>query len=285
MKVRNIDGAIHRSLRVAGHRLNVVIRNPDAPGRPLLICNGVGASLKLFEPFTSHLRGTRCILFDVPGIGGSSRPWWPMRLPAYARLVTRLLDALEVEEADVLGFSWGTALAQELALRYPRRCRRLVLAAGMMGLGMVTASPWVLANLFMPLRYFWPGYSRRVLPTLFGGEFRNNRQAVEQYRARVVTPSMIGYYSQWYALLGWSSLGRLPQLHARTLIVAGNDDPIIPLVNAEIMARLIPDVRLHVVEDGHLFPLTRAGEFAGIVREFLGDEDHRHARQPDRRIA
>lgn len=285
MTVRPIDGSLHKTLHVGGQRLNVVIRNPNAPGRPLLICSGIGSSLKMFDAFAEHLPDTRCILFDVPGIGHSPRPWWPMRLSGYARLTAGLLDALKVEEADVLGFSWGTALAQEFALTYPERCHRLVLAAGLMGVGMVTADFWLLANLFLPLRYYWPGYARRMLPDVFGGSFRNNRRAVDQYRVRVVPPTLTGYYSQWYALFGWSSLGRLPYLKAPTLIAVGNDDPLIPLVNSEIMVRVIPDARVHVFDDGHMFPLTRAEEFAGIVRKFLHDKAIGEVSRQNRRIA
>lgn len=266
------SGVVSTRLRISGYRINVIIRNPDATGRPLLICNGIGASLKLFKPFTNEMPDKCCILFDVPGVGRSSAPWLPMRMDDYARIVDGLLDALDVEETDVLGFSWGTGLAQEFASLYPARVNRLILAAGMMGVGTVLGSTWALANMMVPLRYYFRTVARRTLPDLFGGEFRSNRGAVEQYLARVVPPTMRGYYSQWFALFGWSSLGNLPTLASPTLIMAGNDDPIIPLVNAQIMARLIPNARLHVVDDGHLFPLTRAVEFARTVHAFLHDE-------------
>jgi pimeloyl-ACP methyl ester carboxylesterase len=69
--------------------------------------------------------------------------------------------------------------------------------------------------------------------------------------------------------LGWSSLPFLPLIRQRTLILAGNDDPIIPLVNARIMHALIPHATLHVYDDGHLGLLTSADELGPLVSRFL----------------
>ena len=69
--------------------------------------------------------------------------------------------------------------------------------------------------------------------------------------------------------MGWSSLPALPFLRQPTLILAGSDDPIIPLVNARLMRCLLPDARLHVYDDGHLGLVTSADELGPLVSEFL----------------
>jgi pimeloyl-ACP methyl ester carboxylesterase len=74
---------------------------------------------------------------------------------------------------------------------------------------------------------------------------------------------------QLLAGLGWSSLPALPFIRQQTLILAGGDDPIIPLVNARIKQRLLPDARLHVYDDGHLGLITSADELAPRVADFL----------------
>ena len=81
--------------------------------------------------------------------------------------------------------------------------------------------------------------------------------------------SQQGYLMQQLALIGWTSAPWLPLLRQQTLILAGDDDPVIPLVNAQIMARLIRRSRLHVFHDGHLFLISEAAEAGRIVREFL----------------
>ena len=72
--------------------------------------------------------------------------------------------------------------------------------------------------------------------------------------------SRTGYVLQLLAGVGWSSLPALPLIRQPTLILAGNDDPIIPLVNARIMRALLPDATLHVYDDGHLGLITAADE-------------------------
>jgi pimeloyl-ACP methyl ester carboxylesterase len=71
------------------------------------------------------------------------------------------------------------------------------------------------------------------------------------------------------AMLGWTSLPWLWRIRHPTLILAGNDDPLVPLINARLQAWLLRDARLHVIDDGHLFLLTRAQETASVIARFL----------------
>ena len=119
-----------RILTVGGRTIRVSVRE-GAPGRPpLLLCNGVGASLELFQPFVDALDPQRPVIrFDMPGIGGSPAPVVPYHLATLPSLLAGLLDQLGYEQADVLGISWGGGLAQQFALSRPDRVRRLVLVA------------------------------------------------------------------------------------------------------------------------------------------------------------
>jgi pimeloyl-ACP methyl ester carboxylesterase len=74
------------------------------------------------------------------------------------------------------------------------------------------------------------------------------------------------------AASGWSSLPWLGALRQTTLVMHGNDDPIVPLTNAKILAARIPHATLYVIDDGHLFLITRAREVAPVVRRFLRQE-------------
>ena len=78
-----------------------------------------------------------------------------------------------------------------------------------------------------------------------------------------------GYLYQLAAAAGWTSLPLLPRLRQPTLILAGDDDPIIPLANARLMHRLIRGSRLHVYHGGHLALVTEAAELAPVVDGFL----------------
>ncbi|HTQ90903.1 MAG TPA: alpha/beta fold hydrolase, partial [Streptosporangiaceae bacterium] len=119
-----------RTLSIGGRIVRVAVREgrPDWP--LLLLCNGIGASLELFQPFVDALDPQRGVIrFDMPGIGGSPAPTVPYHLATLPSLLSGLLDQLGHEQADVLGISWGGGLAQQFALSRPDRVRRLVLVA------------------------------------------------------------------------------------------------------------------------------------------------------------
>jgi pimeloyl-ACP methyl ester carboxylesterase len=107
-------------------QLNVSVRGE---GSPLLLLNGLGGLIRTFDPLREELADYRTITLDVPGVGKSQMPRWPMRLPHHADLIAEMLKQLGFEQIDVFGVSWGGALAQEFALRYPTMVRRLILAA------------------------------------------------------------------------------------------------------------------------------------------------------------
>ncbi|HKD39546.1 MAG TPA: poly(3-hydroxyalkanoate) depolymerase [Myxococcaceae bacterium] len=259
---------------VDGLRLRVSIRGS---GRPLLLFNGIGASFEIFDPLRRELRQTETIAVDMPGTGGSETPLLPRPLYGLAGLAARVLDVLGYPQAiDVLGISWGGALAQEFVLRFPRRVRRLVLAATSTGWLSVPGDPralWVLAT---PRRYYSPSYFEKVAPTLYGGAVREDPGLLrKQGHLRFIhPPSVRGYLWQLAAGFGWTSLHRLHRVRSPTLVLAADDDPIAPLAGLRLMAKLLPRSRLHVVpKGGHLFLVTHAPEVAPVIESFLGESD------------
>jgi len=247
---------------------------------------GLGASLELAAPFERELaaRGVQAVSFDAPGIGESSAYRWPPRMPGIARTVERLLDALGYDGVHVLGVSLGGVIAQQFAHQAPHRVRRLILAATGPGLGGVPGSPRVLLSLATPRRYYQPDYYRRIAGNIYGGAARRDPDALlHGSPARFIQrPTLRGYLGQIYAISGWTSLPWLRTLRQPTLVLAGDDDPIVPLVNGRILARCIPDARLHVVRHGgHLFLLEEPAAMADLVAGFLTSADgHPPGRRP-----
>jgi poly(3-hydroxyalkanoate) depolymerase len=264
-----------RFVDVDGVRLRTSVRGS---GRPLLLITGLGASLDLAQPFERELtaHGVRVISFDAPGVGRSTAYRWPRRIPGVARTVERMLDALGYDRVDVLGVSLGGVVAQQLARQAPRRVRRLVLAATGPGLGGVPGSPGVLLSLATPRRYYQPDYYRRIAGRIYGGQARRDPDALLHGSvARFIErPPVWGYLGQLYAISGWTSLPWLWTLRPPTLVLAGDDDPIVPLVNGRILARCIPQARLRIVRGGgHLFLLERPAPMAAVVAGFLKAEE------------
>jgi len=259
------------AVTVGGRRLRVAVRPGTGAGPPLLVCNGIGTPLEALAPFTGVLHHSLTVVrFDVPGVGGSPAPGLPYSMARLARLAAAMLDRLGYGRFDVLGISWGGALAQQIALQYPRRCRRLVLAATATGSLMIPARARVLAHLSSPRRHRDPAHAARIAGDIYGGAIRRRPELAGLIAGSQVSQvSVTGYLYQLGAGVGWTSLPWLPLIRQPTLILAGDDDPIIPLANARIMAALLPNATLHVYPDGHLGLLTRPGELAPLVSDFL----------------
>lgn len=262
---------------VRGRQLRVSVRHATGSGparTPLLILNGVGSSIEVLQPFVDELPpGLEVIRFDVPGIGGSPVPVIPYHMTTLAPLVGTLVRRLGHERVDVMGLSWGGGLAQQFAVAQRKQTRKLVLAATGTGSLMVPARPNVLLKMLTPRRHQDPDYARRIAGEIYGGTMRTNPEvAAKVLHAYTRKGPTRGYYYQLLAGAGWSSLPTLGLIRQPTLIVAGDDDPLIPVINAKIMARGIPRARLHLYEGGHLALLTEAKTLAPVIDAFLRED-------------
>jgi poly(3-hydroxyalkanoate) depolymerase len=256
-----------RYISAGGQRVRVNVR--EGSGVPLVLCNGIGASMEVLDPLVEQLKST-VVRFDVPGTGGSPTSPLPYGFPYLAWVLGRVLSKLDVGVVDVLGLSWGGAVAQQFAFQNPRRCRRLVLVATGTGALMVPAHPRVLAKMITPRRFSDPDYAASIAGELYGGTVRAHGEDVAQLFVRQVRAgSKMGYLHQLLAGAVWSSLFALPAVRQETLIVAGTDDPIIPVINARIMHALLPHSRLHLHSGGHIDLVHNATELAPVIDKFL----------------
>jgi len=158
-----------------------------------------------------------------------------------------------------------------------------------MGMVMVPANPWVLLTLASPLRYFGPSRMKETGGRIYGGGFGEDRAVAARFAAATRAPDPLGYYWQILSGAGWTSAYYLPLLRQPVLVVAGDDDPIIPTVNARMMAKLLRHGRLHIVPGGgHLALLTHENDIVPLVHGFLTEgEDNAepgHDARPQRRV-
>ena len=257
-----------RLMWVGDQKLMVAIKRGASTRPPLLLFNGIGANWELAEPFLHALTDTTAIIFDLPGVGGSPLPALPYRPSSIARLSARLVADLGYDQIDVVGVSWGGGMAQQLAHQYPALCRRLVLAAGAL---MVPGRPSAVLKLATPRRYFDKDYMRKSAPEIYGGAFKKDPSLIGRHADAMSGARGLGYFYQLLAMAGWSSLPWLSTLSQPTLVLMGRDDPLVPVVNGRILAHLIPNARLEIVDDGHLFMVTRPKEAAERIEKFLSE--------------
>ena len=261
MSMETVGG---RTLRVARWRLD---QPSDFP--PILFFNGIGANIEAVSPLAEQMTDRGFIMFDMPGTGESPDPVVPYNPFVMSWIAAQLLDRFGLETVDVMGISWGGAMAQHFALQHPLRTRKLVLIATTPGMAMVPGNPAAFTKMADPRRYTDAKFMNEHFATLYGGQI-DNPEDKKKHIGRLKPPSPRGYLYQLIAMLGWTSLPALPFMAKETLIMMGSDDQIVPLVNGKILKAMIPNATLKVVEGGgHLFLLTHADESIAEIRGFL----------------
>ena len=266
MPVRD-DSVREQIMQVGGTPLRVAIRPGTGTGPPLLLCNGVGMRLEALRPFVDALDpAIEVIRFDAPGTGGSQLPSLPYRFTTLALLLRQMLHNLGHQQADVLGISWGGGLAQQFALLNPRLCRRLILVATATG-----PQTMVPPNPLPPVK----NLILRRWGDLWGGSAKTDPDALASaLRKARISPLSIGFLYQHTAALGFTTLPLLPLIRQRTLVLTGDDDPIIPVANGRILAAGIPHATLHVYHGGHVELVTRPSLLTPLITSFLAAPPH-----------
>jgi pimeloyl-ACP methyl ester carboxylesterase len=241
-------------------------------GRPLLLINGLGGTLEMLEALEQRLSATgHTIAVELPGGGHSPTPRRPLSIAAHARVIAALLDELGHEQVDVLGFSLGGTVAQQLAHDAPARVRRLALAATACGWGSVPGTLESLALISMPFRFhsrtLYEGTARLLGPA--DRELLQRLPALAEARLQH-PPSLLGYAYQLTAGALWSSLPWLDSVTVPTLVLNGERDTLVPPANGVQLARLLPESRLHVLAgEGHLFVCDPESRALPLLADFF----------------
>ena len=237
------SGGLHDGssvVRISGLDVRVHLQGH---GEPLLLLNGVTRPLESWAPLAKELPGRTLVSFDAPGVGGSPTPILPLSIQMLARIAEGVLDAAGLDHADVLGFSHGGAVAQQLAFQAPSRVGHLVLAATTCGVGSVPGSSSSLRS-----------------PQTSSGSGRWPR------------PHLIGTFWHALAIATWSSIPFLGAITAPTLVACGSRDRVAPAANSRLLARRIPGAALVLLHAGHdLQRVGQADKLAAAVESFLSD--------------
>lgn len=256
---------------VAGRRLRVGQWHTDAGGgangrRPLVILNGIGMNIEMLEPVAGLLDDRRVISFDMPGIGKSPDPIFPYTIPHIALTLAALLDRLKIDGVDLLGISWGGAVAQQFAFQHKTRTGKMVLAATNAGSGGTTqGNAPMMSHLLDPMEWTVQKTMRRNLAMLYNGG------GTGQVSLNAATaPSPVGWACQLAAIAAWTSVPFLPLLSLPVMVMADEDDQLVPPSNAQFLHNAIPHSRLEMFRGGgHLFMFSRPEAFTAKMREFL----------------
>ncbi len=272
-----MDDAVVSMEQVGGRTLRTAAWRLDMPSDhlPVLFFNGIGANIEAVAPLAATMPERGFLMFDMPGTGESPDPLIPYNPFTMSWTASQLLAKYGLDEVDVMGVSWGGAMAQHFALQHPGRTRRLTLIATTPGMLMVPGNPAAFTKMADPRRYVDPEFMAKHFKTLYGGLTKTGDQDHKSsHISRLKPPSPRGYMYQLLCMMGWSSLPALPFMKKETLIMMGEDDQIVPVVNGKILNAMIPNSRLITFAGGgHLFLLTHSDESVAAIREFLDSPD------------
>ena len=234
---------------VYGLSLRVARWREGAPSTPLLFLNGIGADIAAAAPLLAQIDGREVWTLDMPGVGGSPDALLPYAAPTIAAVVMEFADRLGHKVIDVAGFSWGGALAQQVAIQFPGRMRRLVLMA---------TTPTVGA------------------PGIGWGALLDDDMLASGLKLPTATPLGLAYQSM--AMAGWTSAAMLPHLKGTpVLVLMGERDGVVPACHGQAIAELIDGAELEVVPGSHLFPFTHAATISVRISAFLDQPERAQA--------
>jgi pimeloyl-ACP methyl ester carboxylesterase len=245
---------------------------------PLILLNHWGAALDDFDPriVDGLARNRRVLAIDYRGVGGSGGTA-PLTVAQMADDVISLIGALEFTSVDLLGFSLGGFVAQDIALKDPALVRRLILTgtgpAGGVGIAKVGAVSW-------PLMFKGLLTLRDPKFHLFFTTTANGRRAAtdflqrlkERRKDRDKRPTPRAFLRQLKAIKAWGK--QTPQnldgLQIPTLVVNGDSDIMVPTVNSIDLANRIPHAQLIIYEDaGHGAIFQNYADFVSKAQAFL----------------
>ncbi len=243
-------------------------------GPPLLLIMGMsGTKHHWGESLLEQLRRDfDTIVYDHRDAGDSTRTGQPFTIVELAEDAAGLLAALDVDSAHVMGISMGGMIAQELALAHADRLRSLTLGCTYCGgEGSVLASEGVMRKLAEAMtsgdreRAIRASWEVNVSPS-----FAANEDAWVRFRATGMRYGLAVevIMRQMQAISGHDTSARLPRVDAPTLVVHGTLDELLPVQNGHMIAGLVPDSRLEILEGiGHMFFLEQPERTAQLIRE------------------
>lgn len=244
-------------------------------GPPLLAIMGLTGTRRHWRGFAERFADRhRVIMFDNRGVGETTAPRGAYTAAQMADDALGLLDHLGIDRAAVLGVSMGGMISQELALRAPKRVGKLILGCTHFGGSRALPSAPAAAEAFASLGKDGPEASiRRLLAVNFSKAFFDSRpELIEELVQHGIANRMspMGFQGQLMAVGMHDTAARVGTIEADTLVITGDDDLLIPVENAKLLASAIPNARLVVLPGvGHMFWIEAADAAEAAIREHL----------------
>lgn len=248
-------------------------------GEPVVLIPGFASGAwNWFCQIDELAKDFRVITFDPRGIGRSKtadeNALENLSMQHFAADVLTILDELGIEKASIAGASFGGFVAQEFALRFPKRLDKLILACTSFGGARHVAPELEIMLAFAATEGMNSSERiRRFMTPAFTAEFAEQHpETVEKVcRMRAASPvSEKIYHAQLAAATTFDKSAEVAKISRETLILSGDQDRVVPLQNSLNLAEKMPRARLEIIRSGsHLFFIENAAEFNRAVKDFL----------------
>lgn len=245
-------------------------------GEPLVLIMGLSANIDWWpEQVVEELsKQYKILLFDNRGAGRSEAPTGQYSIDLFAKDTVDIMTALQIDRANIFGISMGGMIAQEIALNYPERVKKLILGCTNVGpLHSVSAAPEVLNKLINPSYESVEERINQTISILIPEEYiAQHKDKVDEFIKRLLIAPIKPepFLCQLGAIMRFNSFDRLKQIKVPTLVLAGDQDVLIPPQNSEILVNNIPNARLEIFKGcGHGFLTQVQGELCDMLIEFI----------------
>jgi len=239
-------------------------------GPPLLLIHGLMVTGEMFEPVMEYFAARhRLIVPDLRGHGRSRGLPPPYTAAQLALDLARLLDHLAIDSADILGYSQGGAIAQQLVLDHHRLCKRLVLACTY-AYNMGTTREWIEGHL-APLLIRLLGMKRLADLVVSQSMLRLDRERANWLTGILASQDQMLMLAAWKETMAFDSRKHLGEIRCPTLVITGSNDQGVPIHHAKMLHDGIPGSQLVMIDDAdHALIWTHTDEFVRVTEEFLG---------------
>ena len=243
-------------------------------GTPILLINGYSAPLDFWDPILINRLASNhtVITFDNRGIGNTTLGNKEFSIPQFAQDTAGLMEALKINQADILGWSMGGMIAQELAISDPEKVNKLIIYASICGGNDSVPPNNEVLNAYSNQTENTTKRLEKFLPLLFPNQWRVDNPDLIQELPKSTEISPVGTLDlQMKAITGWQgTCNRLNNITHPTMILVGTDDVITVPENSIFMASKIPGTWLVQMEGGgHAVMMQYPEKFSGIVDIFL----------------
>lgn len=243
-------------------------------GEPLLLSAGLSCGTNHWANILKQLSERfTVIIYDNRGVGQSDAPDSAYTIELMTLDVCALLNYLQIPAAHILGHSMGGCIAQQMALTFPHRVKKLVLSNTLLRMNAVSRMAQLSLLHMKESNVAAEMQVEALLPWIFSNEFLSQPEKVgllaEQILNNPFPQTLIGLKRQLDALLDFDSSSWCHKIKAPTLIIAGAEDVLCPS-DSERLFRYLPHARfVNMFGTAHVPMIEKPCDFTQIVVRFL----------------